>query len=144
MALYYYKAVSPAGDQLEGEMECATTAEVIRRLQEAGNIPIRATLASAGGGLNIRNFTFRRRSIGVSQITVFTRELATLIGAGLPLDRALQVLSDLAEDDKTARLVADIREKVRGGGALSDALEAQHGTFDKLYVNMVRAGEVGG
>lgn len=144
MALYYYKAVSPAGDQLEGEMECATTAEVIRRLQEAGNIPIKATLASAGAGLNIRNLTFRRRSIGVSQITVFTRELATLIGAGLPLDRALQVLSDLAEDDKTARLVADIREKVRGGGALSDALEAQHGTFDKLYVNMVRAGEVGG
>lgn len=144
MALYYYKAISPAGEKLEGEMECATTEEVIRRLQEAGNIPIKATLASAGAAINLRNLGFRKRGISSAQITVFTRELATLIGAGLPLDRALQVLADLAEDDKVARLVVDIREKVRGGGALSDALEAQHSTFDKLYVNMVRAGEMGG
>ena len=70
MALYYYKAIAPTGEKLEGEMECATTEEVIRRLQEAGNVPIRATLAAGGGGLNIRNLTFRRRSINTSQISI--------------------------------------------------------------------------
>jgi general secretion pathway protein F len=70
--------------------------------------------------------------------------LATLLGAGQPLDRGLQILLDLPESDKAKRMLERIRDTVRGGAPLSDALEAEHGVFSRLYVNMVRAGEAGG
>jgi hypothetical protein len=86
------------------------------------------------------------RSTGVSQADVaqFTQQLATLVGAGLPLDRSLLVLAELAETPRLKRLVDRIRDEVRGGVSLSEALERQHGVFSRLYVNMVRAGELGG
>ena len=65
-----------------------------------------------------------------------------MLSAGLPLDRSLQVLLDLSENEKVKRTVAEIRDRVREGGSLSDALEEQHGAFNRLFVNMVRAGEV--
>jgi general secretion pathway protein F len=74
----------------------------------------------------------------------FTQQLATLLGAGQPLDRALQVLLELPESEKSKRVIERVRDHVRGGGSLSDALEAEPGVFSRLYVNMVRAGEVGG
>ena len=64
--------------------------------------------------------------------------------AGLPLDRSLQVLLELSENDRIRRTVTDIRDRVREGGSLSEALEAQHGTFSRLFINMVTAGEIGG
>jgi len=70
--------------------------------------------------------------------------MATLLGAGLPLDRSLQVLAELSENDRVKRTVVEIRDRVREGGSLSDALDEQHGTFNRLFVNMVRAGEIGG
>jgi general secretion pathway protein F len=73
----------------------------------------------------------------------FTQQLATLLGAGQPLDRALQILLELPRARKRAHHRAHPRSP-RGGGALSDALESEPGVFSKLYVNMVRAGEVGG
>ena len=78
------------------------------------------------------------------EVGEFTQQLSTLLGAGLPLDRSLGVLLDLADSERVKRSVADIRDRVRGGGTLSEALEAQHGAFGRLYVNMVRAGEIGG
>ena len=78
------------------------------------------------------------------EVGEFTQQLSTLLGAGLPLDRSLQVLLDLSESDRVKRTVSEIRDKVREGGSLSDALEEQHGAFNRLFVNMVRAGEVGG
>jgi general secretion pathway protein F len=74
----------------------------------------------------------------------FTQQLATLLGAGQPLDRSLTILLELPEDDKARRTITDIRDAVRGGAPLSTALERQHGAFSRLYVNMVRAGEAGG
>jgi general secretion pathway protein F len=79
--------------------------------------------------------------VGVVQ---FTQQLATLLGAGQPLDRALTILLELPEDDAARRALGDIRDAVRGGAPLSAALERQHGAFGRLYVNMVRAGEAGG
>jgi general secretion pathway protein F len=78
------------------------------------------------------------------EVGEFTQQMSTLLGAGLPLDRSLQVLIDLAESDRVKRTVGEIRDRVREGGSLSDALEEQHGAFNRLFVNMVRAGEVGG
>ncbi|MDX1460093.1 MAG: type II secretion system F family protein [Xanthomonadales bacterium] len=143
MALFEYKAVSPTGETVQGTMDAASLELVIAKLQEAGNIPLQAREASQGG-LSLGLFRPRRRGMSAREIGEFTQQLSTLLGAGLPLDRSLQVLQELAENDRVSRTVADIRERVREGGSLSDALEAQHGAFGRLYINMVSAGEIGG
>ena len=139
MALFRYKAFSPSGDALDGQMEAASADEVIVKLQEAGNIPVEARPADGGdaGGLGA---LFRRSEFSQAQVLQFTQQLATLLGAGQPLDRALQILLDLPESEGARRMLERIRDTVRGGAPLSQALEQQHGVFSRLYVNMVRAG----
>ncbi len=144
MPVFRYKAISPGGDTLQGQMEAGTVREVIARLQEAGNVPISADEAGGGLGLGGLERLFSGGGVSTQDIGVLTQQLATLLGAGLPLDRALHILQDLAASEPVARLIKSIRDQVRGGGSLSDALEAQHGVFPRLYVNMVRAGEAGG
>ena len=73
-----------------------------------------------------------------------TRELATLLRAGLPLDRALEILIGLAPTPPVAALLQGVRDDVRGGKALSQALDARREVFSRFYVNIVRAGEAGG
>lgn len=139
MTLYRYKAANPGGEVAEGEIDAIDEAHAIVQLQAAGNVPIR--IRPARGSLSILR---RRSGIRSADVQVFTQELATLLGAGLPLDRSLQILIDLAEDPRLKRMTAAVLERVRGGAALSDALEAQTGSFSRFYVNMVRAGEMGG
>jgi general secretion pathway protein F len=143
MPLFEYKAVAPSGETVQGTMEAASLDLVILKLQEAGNIPLQAR-ESGAGGFSLGGFSLGRRGMNTREVGEFTQQLSTLLGAGLPLDRSLQVLGDLAENDRVKRTVSEIRDKVRGGGSLSDALEEQHGAFNRLFVNMVRAGEVGG
>ncbi|MGN6513139.1 MAG: type II secretion system protein XpsF, partial [Lysobacteraceae bacterium] len=119
-------------------------AEVVARLQEQGNLPIEARPASEGGGESAWRVLFKPKAFAGQRLVQFTQQLATLLGAGQPLDRALTILLELPEDEAAKRTIADLRDAVRGGTALSTALERQHGTFSKLYVNMIRAGEAGG
>ena len=149
MPFYQYKAVSPAGEVQEGVLEASSTPAAIARLQEMGLIPIRAT--EAGGGkagvpaAAARRPLFRRAgTVRQEDIGIVTRELATLLRAGLPLDRAFEILINLAPNPKVAELLGRIRNDVRGGSPLSKALESQQGTFTRFYVNMIRAGEAGG
>ncbi|MEE8338733.1 MAG: type II secretion system F family protein, partial [Xanthomonadales bacterium] len=143
MPLFEYKAVSPSGETVRGTMEAVSEELVIAKLQEGGNIPISAN-AAGQGGFNLDTLRMKRRGMNVREVGQFTEQLATLLGAGLPLDRSLHVLLDLAENDRVKKTVTDIRDHVREGGSLSDALDAQHGSFSRLYINMVRAGEIGG
>ena len=143
MPLFEYKAVAPTGETVQGTMEAASLDVVVLKLQEAGNVPLQAREAGAGG-FSLGGFTLGRRSMNTREVAEFTQQLSTLLGAGLPLDRGLQVLLELAENDRVRRALSEIRDKVRQGGSLSDALEEQHGAFNRLFVNMVRAGEVGG
>ncbi len=143
MPVFEYKAVSPTGETVQGSMEAGSLDRVIAKLQEAGNIPLQAREAGKGG-FGLAALRPGRRGVGAREVGEFTQQLATLLGAGLPLDRSLQVLVELTENDRLRRMVTDVRERVREGGSLSDALEAQHGTFSRLYINMVRAGEIGG
>ena len=143
MPLFEYKAVAPSGETVQGTMEAVSLDVVVLKLQEAGNIPLQAREAGAGG-FSLGGFRLGRRSMNAREVAEFTQQLSTLLGAGLPLDRSLQVLLELAESDRVKRAVSEIRDKVRQGGSLSDALEEQHGAFNRLFVNMVRAGEVGG
>lgn len=144
MTLYYYKAVTPSGETLEGQFDLASHDEVIGKLQDAGNIPLEVREADGGDSASLFAALFKRKTLSEAQVVQFTQQLATLLGAGQPLDRALQILLDLPESDKAKRMLERIRDEVRGGTPLSDALESEQGSFSKLYVNMVRAGEAGG
>lgn len=144
MPLYHYKALNTRGEVLDGQMEAANDGEVVARLQEQGHLPMEAKLASeAGSGSSLRAL-FQATPFAGDRLVQFTQQLATLLGAGQPLDRALSILLELPEDEKARRTIADIRDVVRGGAPLSVALERQHGIFSRLYINMVRAGEAGG
>ncbi|MDZ4814383.1 MAG: type II secretion system F family protein [Pseudomonadota bacterium] len=143
MALYRYKAVAPTGETLVGEMEAGSRDEVVVRLQDAGNVPIEAAEAGSGGGMAL-GALFKRSALGGNQLALFTSQLGTLLGAGQPLDRALHTLSENSESDEARVMITRIKDGVRSGTPLSTTLEQQHGVFSRLYVNMVRAGEVSG
>lgn len=145
MPLYRYKAVTPAGEAQEGEMESLGQSAVVERLQGMGLIPIRVEEAAAGAdGVEKGQGLFRKKRISQDDIATFTREVATLLKAGLPLDRALEIMVGLSPNEKVRQLLAQVREDVRGGAALSAAMEAQTGVFSRFYLNMIRAGEAGG
>jgi len=143
MPMFEYKAIAPNGETVQGTMEAASVELVVLKLQEAGNILLKANEAGEGG-FNLNLLRMNRRGISNREVGQFTQQMATLLGAGLPLDRSLAVLLELSDNERVRRTVSDIRDHVREGGSLSDALEKQHGAFSRLYVNMVRAGEIGG
>jgi general secretion pathway protein F len=143
MPLFEYKAVAPSGETVQGTMEAASVDMVVLKLQEAGNIPLHAK-ESGSGGFGLSALKLGRRGMNAREVGEFTQQLSTLLVAGLPLDRSLQVMLELSENERVKRTVVEIRDRVREGGSLSDALEEQHGAFNRLFVNMVRAGEVGG
>ncbi|AOX62884.1 MULTISPECIES: type II secretion system F family protein [Stenotrophomonas] len=145
MPQYRYKALNAHGELFDGQMEAASEAEVAARLQDQGHMPMEARLASeSAAGASSWLALLRRKPFDGGALVQFTQQLATLLGAGQPLDRALSILLELPEDERTRRVITDIRDIVRGGAPLSTALERQHGLFSRLYINMVRAGEAGG
>lgn len=143
MPLYRYKALNSRGEVLDGQMEAASDADVVLRLQEQGHLPMETRPAGGSDGFALRSL-FKPKPFAGARLVQFTQQLATLLGAGQPLDRALTILLELPEDDVARRTISDIRDAVRGGTSLSVALERQHGAFSRLYVNMIRAGEAGG
>ncbi len=152
MPLYQYKAVSPSGDVQEGVLEGVSQSGVIAHLQAGGLIPIHANeVGNNAGAAPVVASTVTTRSggsglgrISQNELTLVTRELATLLKAGLPLDRSLEILINLADRPAVGALLTNIRNEVRGGTALSKALDAHREVFSRFFVNMVKAGEAGG
>ena len=145
MPLYRYKAVTSAGETQEGEMDGPSQADVVARLQGMGYIPIRVDEAvpEASSG-NAGMALFGKKRVSQDDVANFTREIATLLRAGLPLDRSLGVLIGLTANEQVKELLSQVREDVRGGAALSVAMGAREGVFSRFYLNMIRAGEAGG
>ncbi|MFM8445543.1 MAG: type II secretion system F family protein [Methylococcus sp.] len=144
MPQYRIKAVNRDGETIEEDREAPSESALILSLQEEGLLPIR--IAAAGsGGLAFLRFGRRGAKISHKQVTLFTRELLTLLEAGLPLDRALNILLELtAGEPEFNAMIGKILEKIKGGAQLSDALEAQGPVFTRFYLNLIRAGEAGG
>lgn len=148
MPVFQYKAVTPSGEVLEGAMDAANQKGVIEHLRDMGYTPLRAV---EGGGAEV-SATARRssglgffsRGVTQDEVGVVTSEIAILLKAGLPLDRGLEILVGLADNERVTEILRKVRNEVRGGAALSKALDAQGGVFSRFYVNMVRAGEAGG
>jgi general secretion pathway protein F len=148
MPLYAYRAVSPAGEVSAGELDAANESEIVDRLRDQGMMPMQVAPATAAGTAaaapRARRRWFAAKRVSRDNLLAMTRELATLLRAGLPLDRALQILIDLAPTPPVAALLQGIRDDVRGGKALSQALDTRREVFSRFYVNIVRAGEAGG
>jgi general secretion pathway protein F len=147
MPLYRYKAVNTAGDVAAGELEAANESEIVDRLRDQGLMPMQVVAAPRPGVAQRpveRRRWFTPRRVTRNQMISFTRELATLLRAGLPLDRALEILISLAATPPLARMLQAIRDSVRGGKSLSQALDMHREVFSRFYVSIVRAGEAGG
>ncbi|HEY0503859.1 MAG TPA: type II secretion system protein GspF, partial [Lysobacter sp.] len=99
MPLYHYQALNSRGEMLDGQMEAASSGEVIARLQEQGHLPVEATLASEARGAALWKGLFKPKPFTGARLVQFTQQLATLLGAGQPLDRALGILLELPEDE---------------------------------------------
>ncbi|MDD1648923.1 MAG: type II secretion system F family protein [Methylococcaceae bacterium] len=144
MPLFHIKAVNRDGETIEEDREAPSESALILNLQEDGLLPIRISAAGSSPFAFLR-FGKRGAKISHKQVTLFTRELLTLLEAGLPLDRALSVLLELtAKEPDFNAMIGKILEKIKGGAQLSDALEAQGGVFSRFYLNLIRAGEAGG
>ncbi len=143
MPEFLYKATTLSGGTVEGLMDGRDEEGIIQGLHRLGYIPIRITSAQKQRASSRLSSILPQR-LGIKDLLVFTQELSTLISAGLPIDRSLNILGTLAENEKMREVTKDILSKVEGGSSFAEALSNHPRIFSKLYVSMVKAGESGG
>jgi len=146
MPVFAYKAADQRGQTIDGVMEAADAQSVVERLQRDAYFPIHVAPQQERPALaGLRITTLRGQRVPGRDLAAFTQQLATLLEAGLPLDRALGILEGLAPSLRLRAITADVLRSVRGGTSLGEALAKHHPRpFSRLYINMVRAGESGG
>src|SRR4030095_3019395 len=163
MARYNYVALDARGQEATGLVEAASTNDAIGRLRQAGYFPtsVYEEAISAPDGKAARRraskiaratkpraktsiVLFQRKKIKPKILMIFTRQLATLIDSGLPLLRSLTVLAKQERDKVLKNTIKKLSDAVQSGNTFSDALALHPRIFNNLYVNMVKAGEVGG
>jgi type II secretion system protein F len=142
MPVFAYRAADRRGQTVDGVMEASDARAVIERLHREAYFPVKVT--PQGERRSWRDLRLSR-GFRARDLLALTQQLATLAEAGMPLDRALSILEELAPNARVKTVVADLLHSVRGGSSLSDALAKHHPRpFSRLYINMVRAGEKGG
>lgn len=149
MTAYAYRASTREGKVVEGSMEAAGEAAVVSWLRSQGFMPLSVTEGSVSKARRALSFDFempwnRPPKVRSRDLMVFTGELSTLLRAGLPLDRSLGSLSALTENESLKRIVGEVLARVQEGRSLSQALGEYSEVFPPIYINMIRAGEVGG
>jgi general secretion pathway protein F len=144
MSAYRYTALTAAGEPVAGLLDCPSEAAAIALLQRQGLIPIAA--AASGGGAAASWRPWHRifgQSLGGSELSFVSRQLSRLLIAGLPFDRALEILQGLMKTAAGRRAIGGTLARLKDGASLADALAAQDGAFPRLFVAMVRTGERG-
>ena len=167
MPRYNYIALDARGSETKGTIEVGSQNEAIGRVKEMGLFPTKITEADredksagkkarkktaakpkAGGKKGGMNFNIAIPGLGggvkPKVLTTFTRQLATLVDAGLPLLRGLRVLEKQERSGTLKRILGDLSVSIEGGSTFSEALAQHPKVFNKLFVNMVKAGELGG
>jgi general secretion pathway protein F len=149
MPQFHYQATTPQGKIVEGVMEASEERTVVARLHDQGYLPLRIGLPGQGRPkASLAQFSLPeislRGKVRQRDLLVMTQELATLLSSGLPLDRALSVLNGLTTKEELKKAVSQILRAVQQGKSLAEALTDYPKIFPPLYVNMVKAGEVGG
>jgi general secretion pathway protein F len=141
--VFTYRASDRAGRTVDGTMEAYDANAVVERLHREDFYPLRVEPARQEGRLG--RGLLGTSGVPAQDILAFTQQLATLVEAGLPLERALVVLGDVAANRRLRQIVQEVTQSVRAGSTLADALARHHPRpFSRLYVNTVRAGERGG
>jgi general secretion pathway protein F len=139
MPHFRYRAITQAGEMIVGEAEAPTREEVIQRIEYLGHLPVDAQVATKSGlSLGVTARAPRSRDI-----TIFLRQLALLLGAGLTLEAALQTLTD-DTDKAVARFAESLRSSISAGQSFTEALERHPSVIEPAYLAMVRAGEAAG
>ncbi len=154
MPLFAYSAVDAQGKTHQGTLEANNAADAAAAIKKKGQFPtnISETTAAAAGKTPSKGFSFKfslgggggTGKVPSKTLTVFTRQLSTLISAGLPLLRSLRTLGKQEKDANLKKIMLGLSESVEGGTTFSEALSQHPKAFNKLYVNMVKAGELGG
>ena len=156
MPNFAYEAMNASGKTQKGTIDAATSDEAIRKLREEGLYPTAVREQKAGGATkpNVaadggakkkkKGFTISIGGVPLKRMTLFTRQLSTLQDAGLPLLRSLQILEQQQKPGKLKNILEGVCEDVESGNSLSDAFAKYPKAFDRLYVKMVKAGEIGG
>lgn len=141
MTTFQFKAMTSDGKTRTGVLTADNAGVVATELRRQGLTPVQIGLSgSTSSGFKLPGF----KPVGARDIRFFTQEMATLLSSGVPIDRALSIVSDLTERAEFRLIVVDVLRVLKGGRSLGDSLAAHPDVFDELYVNMVRAGEAGG
>jgi general secretion pathway protein F len=144
MPRFAYKSVTPAGEVVEGVLEASSRSGLIELLRSQGQMPIRADeLGSAGAGSQLPGLR-ASRGISAADLAQLTRELATLLKAGLPVDRAIAFARELVTSGPRGQFLNGVLEAVKGGASLADAMARPGAPLPPYYLGMIRAGEAGG
>ncbi|UTT61343.1 type II secretion system F family protein [Microcella humidisoli] len=143
---FSYTGRDSSGKLVKGRVDAAGEASVVSRLRTMGIAPVSIEQVTGGTGLN-RDISLGGlfdKKVTIKDLAVMSRQLATMIGAGLPLLKSLSILADQSENPKLASTLDEVRGLVEDGGTFSDSLAKYPRVFPPIFVNLVRAGEVGG
>jgi len=141
VASFYFKAVASDGKPRTGSLTASTEQSAAAELRKQGLTPVYVGSKPGGG------FSLKLPSLGGGRrkdVLMFTQELSTLLNAGVPVDRALNITSDLTERGSFRSVLLDVLRVLKGGKSLADSLATHPEYFSGLYINMVRAGEASG
>lgn len=148
MAKYAYEAMNQAGQQVKDEIEAGSSEDALARIRNLGYFPTRIRekggKAKTAGGKKRKGGGFSIGGVGDKTITLVTRQLSTLQDAGLPILRSLNILEEQQKPGTMKNILASMAEDIEGGSTLSEACAKHPKAFNRLYVNMVAAGETGG
>lgn len=147
MPTFTYIAVDSSGKESKGTVEAANPNEAGDQVRKMGLFPTTINQAAGGGAAKSGfkfNLSFGGKSVSGKILTVFTRQLATLIGAGVPLLRSLKTLQRQQKKPALKNALGELVVGVESGSTFSDSLAQHPKMFNKLYINMVKAGEIGG
>ena len=156
MPTFSYEAMNKVGQPVKGTVEATSSEEAIAKVRAQGHFPTKIKEASGGGSGKgpgvIKRVTVgadrgKRKtagSVSTKMLSQFTRQLATLVDAGLPILRSMRILEQQQKPGALKMAIGLVAEDVEGGATLSEAMSRHPKTFNRLYVNMVRAGELGG
>jgi len=140
---FAYKVRDRGGKLVSGTLEAENQAVVASKLREMGFAPVAIQEEKQSVGKKEIRLPWKS-GVKAKDLAVFSRQFATMINSGLSLLRALNILADQTENKKLAQVIADVRAEVEKGSSLSAALGKHPKVFSKLYVSMVKAGEIGG
>jgi len=138
MAVFEYKGKTLAGAPVQGSLKAKSKEDLERVLRQ--NRILVTSITKKAPDINIKFGT------GISRLDIsrFTRQFATMIGAGLPMVQCLEIMASQTDSTELAKVITQVKEAVQGGATLADALARHPKVFDQLYSNMVQAGEIGG